>query len=361
MRQLKRFFLFTMLLSHALTKPISPGENIWQVNAFSCEQSEETTSKICEIESKLDTIDLDSGNSIDSVTDILCSKLAELETCIPITAEDIGPFGFTISSPGKYCLTENIVCAGASPVIIISSNNVTLDLGDHTIDGDNIGRTGVCVNNANNVIVKNGKIIKGAHSGLVINDSTRVCITNIKSSLNNGHVRFDLRNSTHIIFDHCLAQSNYIGFNITNCSYCVFRDCIADNNSNDGFLMRAFGFPVVQQNNSNTFIRCQANSNTSTGFMAEANGGSIFDTILCKYIAISNTTGFNFDDAETLNSVLMSCKAIDNTTGFTGNSSTGTFNNFAKVNTTSYSGITTPISMIDSLDTDIGFWTNNDQ
>ena len=204
MRQLKRFFLFTMLLSHALTKPISPGENIWQVNAFSCEQSEETTSKICEIESKLDTIDLDSGNSIDSVTDILCSKLAELETCIPITQEDIDA-GFIISSPGKYCLVENVSHTSVGNAILIDTDNVTLDLCGHTIDGTNTGTTGIRIANANNVIVKNGRIINTAFDGLVINGATRICVSNVKSSENNRY-GFSIISLTHAVFDHCIVS-----------------------------------------------------------------------------------------------------------------------------------------------------------
>lgn len=358
MTQLKRFFLFIMLLSHMLIKPVSSGENIWQINAFSCEESEETTSKICEIESKLDEIDLDFGDSIDSITDLLCSKLVELETCIPITQEDINA-GFTISSPGKYCLVENVSHTSASTAITISSSNVTLDLNGHVIDGTNTATIGVSMTSVNDVIIKNGRIIDVTQNGLIINSSSRVCVTNVKSS-QHTLAGFSINNSTHVIFDHCLAQSNSLeGFEITDSSYCVFRDCIANNNSVVGFLVDAVTSSITIS--SNTFIRCQANSNTSTGFISAspATGSSIVNTTLCKCIAIDNTTGFDFDAVSAFDSILISCKAVDNTTSFTGNSSTGAFNNFAKADTTSYSGISTPIMATPTTTT--GYWTNLDQ
>lgn len=360
MTQLKKIVFFTLLLSTMIIKPATPGENIWQVNAFTCEVAEETTSKICEIESKLDTIDLDFGNSINSIADIICSKLEMLETCIAITQEDIDA-GFTISTAGKYCLVENVAHTSASAAITITASNVTLDLNGFFIDGTSTATQGVLVQNTNDVIVKNGTILSCTTNGVLIDNADRICFDGVKCSENTSTGFTVLNEASHVLFTNCVAFNNgVVGFLNLDGNYIVYKDCLATGGVIGYSIDLVTSATLVQ---SNVFINCNSLECSSSGFLASADGGkSIIDTILCHCIAIDCGTGFDFDDAEVDDTIIIECKSISNSsTGYSGNAGTFAFANFAKNNTTNYSGITTPISMIDSADTDIGYWTNNDQ
>ena len=83
--------------------------------------------------------------------------LDQVEPRIPISQTD---FPHTISSPGSYFLTENIIATSGSNGIRIDADHVTLDLNGFVVDGNGQNSaTGVFISSGReNVAVLNGTI-----------------------------------------------------------------------------------------------------------------------------------------------------------------------------------------------------------
>ena len=101
--------------------------------------------------------------------------IATASSLLPTTATfahpctDIAAVPITISAPGRYCLTRNLVYAGQAPIgqaesaILILSDDVTVDFDDHMLQGDanaaaNPNAAAVRADDRNNVTVKNGTV-----------------------------------------------------------------------------------------------------------------------------------------------------------------------------------------------------------
>src|ERR1700720_2592719 len=61
----------------------------------------------------------------------------------------------TLSTPGNYALTKNLTASG--DCLVLTSNNINIDLAGHTISGDGSGR-GIGGNNVRNIVINDGKI-----------------------------------------------------------------------------------------------------------------------------------------------------------------------------------------------------------
>ena len=72
-------------------------------------------------------------------------------------AEDIKSCPVTITKPGHYNVTQDLVCSASGSAITISADNVTLDLHGHSLLGSPAG-IGVYVGAQQNVTVENGSI-----------------------------------------------------------------------------------------------------------------------------------------------------------------------------------------------------------
>jgi hypothetical protein len=96
---------------------------------------------------------------------------AETIRCTAITAAP-----YTITSPGKYCLTREIattMTGGAA--ITIDADDVVLDLNAHTLDGRGAGTStlasGVYALQRRNITIRNGTI-EGFERGIVLDDAS---------------------------------------------------------------------------------------------------------------------------------------------------------------------------------------------
>jgi hypothetical protein len=93
-----------------------------------------------------------------------------------LAPSDILPNGYTITNPGYYTLCGSVGFSGTSTCVIsIKSNNVTLDLNQHTLYQTNFGLnvTGICVSAAlSNIVIKSGKISGMTGSGITVANGT---------------------------------------------------------------------------------------------------------------------------------------------------------------------------------------------
>lgn len=79
--------------------------------------------------------------------------LAQIEPRTPIAAAP-----FTISEPGSYYLTTNLIAANGN-IITITTNNITLDLNGFALMGGSTASYGVMVPNfQTNIVIRNGHV-----------------------------------------------------------------------------------------------------------------------------------------------------------------------------------------------------------
>ena len=354
---IKKISLLTLLFSVCINKTTAfDGEKVWDIQARICATLPIIDFKTDDLSSTIDAIE-NVILGLSQVEETLCSKLAELETCIQITQEDIGITGFIISTPGKYCLVENVTHQSfASPAIRITADNVTLDLLGNTINCNSIGNLGILISGATNVNVKNGSIIEAASDNMqIVSESSCILLENLKllTATSNG-LAIDL--SSEITIINCLASTNGAdGFTLEDSDNVCFITCCASANTSDGFSI----IDNASASNNTTYLDCKSTENTGNGFSAVAVLAiNINNTTICRCIAVDNGSN-GFIVAPSKDTTLQSNKALGNVgIGFSVPANTETFNNLAKGNGTNYSGLTDPIESV--VDTATGFWANVD-
>lgn len=217
-----------------------------------------------------------------------------------------------INQPGSYYLSGNITAAAGKSAILITANNVTIDLNGFTINGVTgttqalIQITGDAANAGDprgNVAIKSGTVRGGGGDGInaSTNAASRVRLDNV-IACNNAGDGFDL--ASWCTFQDCTSISNGgIGFRATDNVVghgCTARannqdewsignsgsltNCIADNASGSGY-----GFKIGSGNTltgctaigsaldsgvravaaGNTFNACVSNSNGGSGFSSD--------------------------------------------------------------------------------------------
>ncbi len=140
--------------------------------------------------------------------------LEQVEPRIPISTTT------TISSPGSYYLTTNIVTSGGTPGITISADNVTVDMNGFSILGSGATGNGISIySGVNNVVVQNGTIRDCYYHGIYAANTTNCIFRNLRS-LNNAR-----RNSA------------YIGIRSGSCAQ--VKDCLVSGNHGDGIVAQS--------------------------------------------------------------------------------------------------------------------------
>ncbi len=256
---IKKISLLTLLFSVCISKTIAfDGEKVWDIQARICATLPIIDSKTDDLSSTIDAIEnvilefSEIEETLSEIEETLCSKLAELETCIMITQEDIGTTGFTISTTGKYCLGEYVSHVHAlNAAITITADNVTLDLLGNTIDCNSTGNIGILISGATNVNVKNGSIIEAASDNMqIVSESSCILLENLKllTATSNG-LAIDL--SSEITIINCLASTNGAdGFTLKRSNNVCFIRCCASANTSDGFSI----IDNSSASNNNTYL-----------------------------------------------------------------------------------------------------------
>ncbi len=165
------------------------------------------------------------------------------------TGTAINSIPYTINTPGMYHLAGNIIQITHSDIIVISSDNVTLDLNGFTIQGTGSG-AGVEITDLNsNIEIRNG-VITGTSNGITSNSgSSNIKVHNIRTTNNIRGIQLWSKqnvvtdsiatdNSIGIIAHYSTLKNNIVSNNSSigiSASYSVIINNIASNNGTHGF------------------------------------------------------------------------------------------------------------------------------
>lgn len=164
---------------------------------------------------------------------------------------------FTISAPGSYYLTGNVVGVAGKNGIRIAAANVTLDLNGFTVQGVSASLSGIIVDLGltTGVSIVNGSVTgwgeygingqsvgAGRLCGVVATfntlDGMRLSGGTISDCVARQNTGMGIRGSGSTAISHCDATSNGSDGIFTG-SYCTVTDCLANNNGGIGISATA--------------------------------------------------------------------------------------------------------------------------
>jgi hypothetical protein len=297
---------------------------------------QEIDNRVIEDVSKLDDIGIATLDPF-AFTTAMLSKLEITQSLIPpiesatdslddcigvaITQANVGTTGFSITTPGRYFLAENITFSPASaiPAIEIDADEVFLDLGGFTITQGNsqLGVYGVEVLGVHrNVVITNGTIRNTLGEGIFTNSGVNNVILRNLAILNAGigpggsgdlTDGMDLLGGNNYIIENVLCDNcQDEGIDINNIDYGMVNDCTFSTN-------RGVEGGIVFDLSASYFlvINCLSTANDNSGFSFNANPlGHVF--LNCQALA-NGQHGFNFGDgANATNSIILHSVATGN-------------------------------------------------
>ncbi len=153
----------------------------------------------------------------------------------------ISSAGYTISSPGSYYLTADLMPAGGGFGIRINVSDVTLDLNGFSIFGGLSTGSGISMNDRDNVVIKNGTIRDCYYFGIAAFRSSRCQFENLRV-LNNGQSSSSyngIHAGTNSTITGCIVMDNGSGVEADAESSVVGNQII--NNTSDGLKITGSG------------------------------------------------------------------------------------------------------------------------
>ena len=263
---------------------------------------------------------------------------------------------YTITAPGTYYLASNLSFVPNSTsdtMLVISSNNVILDLGSksmssdkssagtvaisisasksniHIFNGNIDGMTGVGVkinSGCRNIHVANMSIHNCDEGGVSVASSDHVYLSNCVVNNCNGSsstteaAALRLTSSKHVYATNCEFSNNTgtskagVGALLSGCTGCHFVGCFA--NHNVGTI--AYGFRLTSSCKDCLFENCNAASQTASAGIASGFSLASSSAIRFNNCASSNNSatsgacyGFNADSTS-LSNTLNKCEAMSN-------------------------------------------------
>jgi parallel beta-helix repeat protein len=165
---------------------------------------------------------------------------------------------FIISQPGSYYLTTNITAGDLKNGIVITTNNVTLDLNGFAVQGSN-GSSGIVIPNASaNITLRNGTVsgwnasavlntspsainlvcerlnVSQCGYGIYLNGSGVVRDCNTRNNNNNG---ITCVGNGGVLISGCIANAMLFGDGIDVGTNCTVKDCTANANGSAGIYV----------------------------------------------------------------------------------------------------------------------------
>lgn len=135
------------------------------------------------------------------------------ESRIPIT----GPV--TITTPGSYILTRDIVTAGGHAVVV-STVACAIDLNGHTITATNGGDTPVLLTNAADVVITRGRIVGGTFGIEVVSGASlpRATIDHVTFSGQVSHGVYTL-DAADVVIEDCIFRNQNVAIAVEGANW----------------------------------------------------------------------------------------------------------------------------------------------
>jgi hypothetical protein len=235
--------------------------------------------------------------------------LQQVEPRTPISA-----LPFTITQPGSYYVTANLMPASDENGIVVAANDVTIDLGGFTLTGGGgSSGEGISASEARaNIVIRNGTVRGWPGSGVNFYDSSSsgVLVQSIHAA-GNTFTGIGLRNNSRAT--DCVAEGNS-SYGILVGTDCLIERCRALSNSGAG-IKAGNGFTIVDCNvtangmtgihaaTGGTIRGCTARANTSDG-IATGSGSTVRDC------SAQNNTGRGVSTGD--GSTVVNCTAFTN-------------------------------------------------
>lgn len=184
----------------------------------------------------------------------------------------------TITSPGSYVVTGNLLGGSGQNGIVVNSDGVTIDLNGFELAGSPESMDGIVAPNSNkNIRVLNGVVRNWGDDGVDLYRSSICLLKDLQVSFNtdqgirvgdgslvqgcsayqNGGTGIALGEGS--VISECIARNNQSSGIVTSNS-CVISDCVARENGGDG----------IRSGMASTFRNCVTRSNGDSGILAGA-------------------------------------------------------------------------------------------
>lgn len=156
----------------------------------------------------------------------------------PDPATPISSLPYTISAQGSYFLTGNLTASGSTAGIIISADNVTLDLKGFAVVGGGSGSVaGINVPSAQkNILIRNGTVRDWTNGGVNAANATNSVVQGLRLSNNTATNTFSniaaLSVGSGSTVKDCVVAHNTNCHGISVGNACLVSGCIARANSN---------------------------------------------------------------------------------------------------------------------------------
>lgn len=171
----------------------------------------------------------------------------------------IGSLPYTISQPGSYYLTTNLLGVAGLDGITISTDNVSLDLMGFTLRGVGASLSGILLNPATKVHIHNGNITGWGLDGINGNNGGAAVIDELRVS-NNGRYGISINSGSQV--RHCIVFAN-ANVGILTSNDVEVDDCISSANAVHG----------IQAGTGSNIRRCLTTQNTATGITGSGING----------------------------------------------------------------------------------------
>lgn len=244
---MKRILLYLIIYFAFFTENAlasQAGENIWHLaakigtvvdqlsidSATCCASTFTTIDSITHtLYSKIDSVNTDLQNCCNTIESTVESAQTQATLCcanidgnldtLDVTPIDIVTTGTMITTPGYYCLANDVTLTGT---IIIASSDVVFDINKHTITGGN----GLIVLGGNNrITIQNGAISSSSSIGISLN-GTNDSITLKSLTISLCPTGIMCTNQTNLMLSHlALIDITAYGINATACSSTHIKDC----------------------------------------------------------------------------------------------------------------------------------------
>lgn len=226
--------------------------------------------------------------------------LSQIEARTPVDATNTpgnASQQFSITQPGSYYLTGNIIGVSGKYGIGIQTNDVTLDLNGFEMLGASNSLYGIEIGAGQNIVIRNGTLRNWSIGVQGLN------YCELEHLQVYGSVSLGFYLTDHCAVRSCSAVNNgYAGISVG--SFCQITDCLVSSNASAGII----------SGNTCNLKACTVSANINTG-ISIGNGCAVADCLV-----LSNATGISGGS----NCFISGCQADYNTN--TGINLTDNFN-----------------------------------